>query len=134
MNYREKMREYLKEPDEYSSQYGKWGDLNREQRQMITRLLNEMDNADEVIKHQFFEIERLQAELDKTRLSELDKEHTIDSNIKSYNKLSKYSAELEDRIDKALEYIELGINMDSIGVARTKRKLLNILQGRDKDE
>ena len=59
MNYRERMKEYLKEPDEYSSQYGKWAILNREQRDLIKRLLKEMDSADEVIKHQYFEIERL---------------------------------------------------------------------------
>jgi hypothetical protein len=53
------MKAYLKEPDEYSSQYGKWGALNKEQRDLIKRLLKEMDNADEAIKHQFFEIERL---------------------------------------------------------------------------
>lgn len=80
MNYRERMREYLKQPDEYSSQYGKWGALNREQRQMITRLLNEMDRADEVIKHQFFEIERLNniikevlEYLDNSNMSWIDK-------------------------------------------------------------
>ena len=59
MNYRERMKEYLKEPDEHSSQYGKWAILNREQRDLIKRLLREMDSADEVIKHQYFEIERL---------------------------------------------------------------------------
>ncbi len=59
MNYREKMKEYLKEPDEYSSHYGKWGILNKEQRDLIKRLLNEMDNADDVIRQQFFEIENL---------------------------------------------------------------------------
>lgn len=57
MNYREKMREYLKEPNQLSSQYGKWGILNREQRQMITRLLDEMDRADIYIKELFFKNE-----------------------------------------------------------------------------
>lgn len=33
-------------------------------------------------------------------------EATIQSNIKSYNKLAEYSKELEDRINKAIEYIE----------------------------
>ena len=56
MNYRERMKEYLKEPDEYSCQYGKWAILNIEQRDLIKRLLKEMDSADEVIKHQYFEI------------------------------------------------------------------------------
>ena len=58
-NYREKMREYLKEPNEYSSQYGKWGILNVEQRQLIKRLLDEMDNADVVIKNQYEEKQQL---------------------------------------------------------------------------
>ena len=58
-NYREKMREYLKEPNEYSSQYGKWGALNSEQRQLINRLLNEMDSADVVIKKQYEEKQKL---------------------------------------------------------------------------
>ena len=49
MNYREKMREYLKEPNEICNHYGKWGILNREQRDLITRLLNEMDAADNYI-------------------------------------------------------------------------------------
>ena len=53
------MREYLKEPNEYSSQYGKWGILNSEQRQLINRLLNEMDNADIVIKKQYEEKQQL---------------------------------------------------------------------------
>ena len=63
MNYRERMKEYLKEPDEYSSQWGKWGILNKEQRDLIKRLLKEMDGADEVIKNQFFEIERLKRQI-----------------------------------------------------------------------
>ena len=50
MNYREKMREYLKEPNEICNHYGKWGILNKEQRDFITRLLNEMDGADNYIK------------------------------------------------------------------------------------
>lgn len=49
MNYREKMREYLKEPNAICNHYGKWGILNKEQRDLITRLLNEMDGADNYI-------------------------------------------------------------------------------------
>lgn len=67
MNYRERMKEYLKEPNEYSSQYGKWAMLNREQRYLIKRLLREMDSADEVIKHQYFEIERLNNIINKAK-------------------------------------------------------------------
>ena len=50
VNYREKMREYLKEPNEICNHYGKWGILNREQRNLITRLLDEIDRADNYIK------------------------------------------------------------------------------------
>ena len=50
VNYREKIREYLKEPNEICNHYGKWGILNKEQRDLITRLLNEMDRADNYIK------------------------------------------------------------------------------------
>lgn len=90
MNYREKMKEYLKEPDEHSSQWGRWGILNKEQRDLIKRLLNEMDNADDVIKHQYFEIERLnkqieeyQKALDETVSEKVDL-HSIINKIRNY--------------------------------------------------
>lgn len=51
------------------------------------------------------EIERLQEEL-KYTIPIVEHNQTIQSNINSYNKLAKYSEELEDRIDKAIEYIE----------------------------
>lgn len=63
MNYREKMKEYLKEPDTFSSSYGKWGALNKEQRQMIRRLLEEMDRADIYIRKLYEENMRLKKEL-----------------------------------------------------------------------
>ena len=59
MNYRKKMREYLKEPNEICNHYGKWGILNKEQRDLITRLLNEMDGADNYIIKLQQENERL---------------------------------------------------------------------------
>ena len=65
MNYREKMREYLKEPNEICNHYGKWGILNREQRDLITRLLNEMDGADNYIKKIQQENARLKDKIDK---------------------------------------------------------------------
>lgn len=63
MNYREKMREYLTEPGVNGSAigYGRWGALNPEQRKMIRRLLDEMDSADEYIKHQYLENEKNKA-------------------------------------------------------------------------
>lgn len=39
--------------------YGEYYGLKPNQPKEILRLLNELDNADEVIKHQFFKIERL---------------------------------------------------------------------------
>ena len=57
VNYREKMREYLKEPNEICNHYGKWGILNREQRYLITRLLDEMDRADNYIKNYYKKIQ-----------------------------------------------------------------------------
>lgn len=63
MDYREKMREYLKEPDVFSSQYGKWGALNKEQREYIRRLLDEMDRADIYIRQLYEENMRLKKEL-----------------------------------------------------------------------
>ena len=68
MNYRKKMREYLKEPNEICNHYGKWGILNKEQRDLITRLLNEMDGADNYIKKILKE---------NARLKEFKKEHEI---------------------------------------------------------
>ena len=65
MNYREKMREYLKEPNEICNHYGKWGILNKEQRDLITRLLNEMDRADNYIIKLHQENERLKDKLNK---------------------------------------------------------------------
>ena len=83
MNYREKMKEYLKESDEYSPQYGKWGILNKEQRDLIKRLLKEMDSADVVIKNQFEEIERL-----NNIINELEKELFIKKEF-YYRELTK---------------------------------------------
>ena len=66
MNYREKMREYLKEPNEICNHYGKWGILNKEQRDFITRLLNEMDGADNYIKKLQQENARLKDKIEKS--------------------------------------------------------------------
>ena len=65
MNYREKMREYLKEPNEICNHYGKWGILNKEQRDLITRLLNEMDRADNYIIKLQQENERLKDKIER---------------------------------------------------------------------
>lgn len=59
MNYREKMRKAIECPQFGNIDYGEWGTLNLNQRKDIKRLLDEMDRADEVIKNQFFKIDRL---------------------------------------------------------------------------
>lgn len=58
-NYREKMKEYLKEPENDGSNvgYGKWCALNHEQRRLIRRLLDEMDSADDYIKKIKFQLQ-----------------------------------------------------------------------------
>lgn len=93
------MKEYLKESDEYSSQWGKWGTLNKEQRDLIKRLLREMDSADEVIKKQFFAIERLNNELEE--FEKFQEEHKIMKQILIENNL--WETLLND--DRFLEYL-----------------------------
>ena len=88
MNYREKMREYLKEPNEICNHYGKWGILNKEQRDLITRLLNEMDGADNYIKKIQQENERL-----KDKLTEIKK--VIDGYMPNEHAMCKAFDEIE---------------------------------------
>lgn len=74
----------------------------------------------------------------------MSKENYVEPMVVDKNGNIYYSAkvinELDDKKDKeitrlhsiikeAREYIELGINLDGLGVARTKRKLLEILKG-----
>lgn len=88
------------------------------------------------------ENERLEEEL-KYTIPIVEHNQTIQSNINSYNKLAKYSEELEDRIDKAIEYIEksklnqldtrckyLYIDFDT-GKIENLEELLKILKGEE---
>ena len=50
MNYREKIRKAIEYPQFRDKNYGKWGVLNLEQRNLIKRLLNELDSADNCVK------------------------------------------------------------------------------------
>lgn len=67
MNYREKMREYLKEPSINGSAigYGKWCALNHEQRTLIRRLLDEMDKADDFNKSLHLKNQKYKEVIDK---------------------------------------------------------------------
>ena len=49
MNYREKIREAIKCPRLGNSSYGEWGALRYEQRVLIKRLLDELDDTDNSI-------------------------------------------------------------------------------------
>ena len=53
--------------------------------------------------------------------------------ITIYDEKDQEIERLNNIIKEAREYIELGMNFDSLGVARTKKKLLGILKGSDKE-
>lgn len=93
MNYREKMREYIECPQFGSINYGKWGSLNIEQRKLIKRLLDEMDRADEVIKKQFFELDKYKIVLDKIK-------EYIENN--KYKKMGGYGDNEDEDIEVCL--------------------------------
>ena len=67
MNYRDKMREYIKCPQLGNTHYGKWGALNIEQKVLTKRLLDEMDRADEYIKKLYLENDKLKQDNDKLK-------------------------------------------------------------------
>ena len=129
MNYREKMKEYLKEPDEHSSQWGRWGILNKEQRDLIKRLLREMDSADVVIKNQFEENEEL-----KELCKKYEEEHK--TTFEEWKKTINIINELEKFLDEEYKWCDthfgshLGYCMGQIN--RIKNKLQE-LKGSDKE-
>ena len=87
VNYREKMREYLKKTNEIWNNYGKWGILNKEQRDLITRLLNEMDGANNYITNLQQENARLKDKIDKAveYIKNIDKfEETLNDDTRIY--------------------------------------------------
>lgn len=65
MNYREKMRKAIECPQFGNRTYGKWCALNLEQRQLIKRLLDELDSADEYFKKICLENKQLKKVNDK---------------------------------------------------------------------
>lgn len=50
MNYRDKIREAISCPQFGDNHYGEWGALRLDQRNLIKRLLDELDRADDFIK------------------------------------------------------------------------------------
>lgn len=81
------------------------------------------------------EIERLQEEL-KYTIPIVEHNQTIQSNINSYNKLAEYSKELEDRINKAIEYIEMYDKKgnDLVFSMKASDDLIDILKGSEPNE
>lgn len=67
MNYRERLREDIKCPQFGDITYGRLGSLKYEDRKSIKRLLDEMDRADEVIKKQYFELDKYKIVLHKIK-------------------------------------------------------------------
>lgn len=75
MNYREKMRKFIECPQFGNLGYGRWGALNIEQRELIKRLLDEIDSADEYIKNLYLKNERL-----KNIINNLVETYELDNN------------------------------------------------------
>lgn len=61
MNYREKVRNAIACPQFGDDHYGEWGALSLDQRKLIKRLLDELDNADDYIKFLLKEKENLKS-------------------------------------------------------------------------
>ena len=59
MNYREKIRKAIECPQFRDKDYGEWGALNLQQRKLIKRLLDELDNTDNFVKKLYFENKQL---------------------------------------------------------------------------
>lgn len=78
----------------------------------------------------FQNLDYIKRQLDMLYEENMQFKTTINSNIQSYNKLSKYSDELEDRIDEAIEYID---RRDIEWGSEEHKKLLSILKGSDKE-
>ena len=91
-------------------------------------------NKDKVFQN----IDYIKRQLNMLYEENMEFKTTINSNIQSYNKLSKYSNELEDRIEKAIKYIEDTSYKSYFGMLQADYNmsldtLINILKGVDKE-
>lgn len=97
MNYREKIRKAIECPQFGDKCYGEWGVLNLEQRTLIKKLLNELDNADNYLKKIYLENQQL-----KDRLSKIETliiNHNCDTGDIYYKYNSRFlKSELKQRI------------------------------------
>lgn len=85
MNYREKIREAIKCPRFGNSSYGEWGALRYEQKVLIKRLLDELDDADNLIL------------ILKKENQELKKQFEVGE--QQYNDLVEEKEELKEQLD-----------------------------------
>lgn len=79
MNYREKIRKAIECPQFGNETYGEWGALRFEQRVLIKRLLDELDNADNCFKKLYLE-NRKQKEVIDMFLEKVDKNKKLLNN------------------------------------------------------
>ena len=79
MNYREKIKEAIKCPRLGNSSYGEWGALRYEQRVLIKRLLDELDDTDNLIlmlkKEKQELIDYLKEEINECKLTGGDEDY-----------------------------------------------------------
>lgn len=92
MNYREKIREAIKCPQFGNETYGEWGALRYEQRVLIKRLLDELDDADNLI----LILKKENQEL-KKQLKELESIVTLS---KKRNLINKFNKEYDEEDKK----------------------------------
>ena len=134
MNYRERLRKAIECPQFGNISYGEYGALRLEQRKDIKRLLDEMDRADEVIKNQFFKIERLNKVLEKGNRVSLAKYNRLKCEKEQLELTLSVNKDYRARIDKAIEMIDL-IKPELWNISnKMTYKLIdikNILQGDD---
>ena len=97
MNYRERLREDIKCPQFGDITYGRLGSLKYEDTKSIKRLLDEMDRADEIIKKQYFEIDKYKEILNKIK-EELNNLYNADQSERNYKVFI-------EKVDKLLEEI-----------------------------
>ena len=86
MNYREKIRKAIECPQFGNETYGEWGILNLEQRNLIKRLLDELDSADNYFKKVYLENKQLKIQISA-------REEVCNRLESNWNKLKEYCKE-----------------------------------------
>lgn len=94
-----------------------------------------VDSLLEYIKEKAKEIERLNDYIEFYVDLNNKQSKTILRNINSYNKLAKYSSDLENRINKAIELLEDRTNYCDVDFEsmRFQNDVIKVLQGSDKE-